>query len=163
VYAARVLDGGAAIYGSLLAAFAIGLGPGALLVGRTNAVASAGKVWLGTGFFEGVAFLLLALTGIFPFALVLFFSIGVLSGYGNVTWLSTVQLIVPSEMQGRYFGVDQLGSFAVVPIGQVLGASVIQLLGIRSDFLIVAGGVCAVSLLFLISKEMRALRYSGKK
>lgn len=42
VYGSDVLKGGAVVYGSLLAAFAIGMGPGALLVGRTKAVAYAG-------------------------------------------------------------------------------------------------------------------------
>jgi hypothetical protein len=48
---------------------------------------------------------------------------------------------VPTELQGRYFGVDQLGTFAVVPVGQVLGALTIQTLGVEVDFLVVAAGV----------------------
>jgi len=161
VYAAKELNGGAIVYGSLLATFAIGLGPGALLVGRTNAVAHAGKIWGLSGFFTGLAILLLSVTRSFIIALVLFLVVGILSGYGNVTWLSTVQLIVPSEMQGRYFGVDQLGSFAVVPVGQVLGALVIQVLNVQIDYLIVAIGLSVTSLGFLLSKELRALGYSA--
>lgn len=159
VYAAKVLNGGALVYGSLLAAYAIGLGPGALMVGRTRAVAFAGKVWGITAFLEGLAILVIALSGSFIIALVAFLGIGALSGYGNVTWLSTVQLVVPSEMQGRYFGVDQLGSFVVVPVGQVLGAVMIQTLGIRADFLTTAIGASVTSLGFLLSREMRGLRY----
>ena len=161
VYAAKVLDGGAPVYGALLAAYAIGLGPGALMVGRTRAVAFAGKVWAVTGFLEGLLILVLALSGNLVVALGASLAIGILSGYGNVTWLSTVQLIVPSGMQGRYFGVDQLGSFVVVPVGQVLGALVIQTLGIRLDFLTTAVGVSVISLGFLLSNEMRGLGYVG--
>ena len=161
IYAAKALDGGALVYGSLLAAYAIGLGPGALLVGRTRAVAFAGKVWCFTGFLEGIAILILALSDSVVIALAASLAIGMLSGYGNVTWLSTVQLIVPSEMQGRYFGVDQLGSFVVVPVGQVAGALVIQTLGIRADFLVAAIGASVISLTFLLSSEMRGLRYVG--
>lgn len=160
VYADKVLDGGALVYGSLLAVFAIGVGVGAILVGRMNAVSRAGKIWGLTGFFEGTAVLFIALTKSFVLALVLFIVLGILSGYGNVTWLSAVQLIVPSEMQGRYFGVDQLGSFAVVPIGQVLGALIIQAMSIQIDFLIVAVGACVTSLAFLFLKELRALGFS---
>ena len=47
---------------------------------------------------------------------------GFILGYGNAAWLSFVQLAVPREMQGRYFGVDQLGSLGVIPVGQVAGA-----------------------------------------
>ncbi len=160
VYTSVLLGGGATSYGALLAAFALGLGPGALLVGKTKAVRMAGMVWVGAGLFEGIVLLAIAFTGDFILALALFFVLGVLVGYGNVTWLSAVQLIVPAELQGRYFGVDQLGSFAVVPVGQVLGAFVIQGSGVQVDFLISACGVVATSLAFLLSRDLRHLRYS---
>jgi len=163
VYAANALNGGAVVYGSLLAAMAIGMGPGALLVGRTKAVAHAGVIWGATGLLFGVAILSLTFTRSFIVALALFLAVGVISGYANVTWLSVVQLIVPSEMQGRYFGVDQLGSFAVIPVGQVIGAFIIQSLSIQTDFLIAAVGVCVTSFVFLLSKEMRSVGYSIEK
>ena len=105
----------------------------------------------------------MAFTRSFPVASALFFILGVLSGYGNVTWLSAVQLIVPSDMQGRYFGVDQLGSFAVMPVGQVLGAFIIQSVSVRTDFLVAAVGISVTSLVFLLSKDMRAVGYSTEK
>jgi MFS family permease len=163
VYAANVLNGGAAVYGSLLAAFAIGMAPGALLVGRTSAVAHAGVVWVATGLLAGGVVLLLTFSRNFIVALALFLVVGIISGYANVTWLSVVQLIVPSDMQGRYFGVDQLGSFAVIPVGQVLGAFIIQSLSIQTDFLIAAVGIFVTSFVFLLSREMRAVGYSRKK
>jgi MFS family permease len=163
VYASNALNGGAVVYGSLLAALAIGMGPGALLVGRTKAVAYAGIIWAVTGLLVGAAILLLAFTRSFIVALVLFFILGVISGYANVTWLSAVQLIVPSEMQGRYFGVDQLGSFAVMPVGQVIGAFIIQSLSIQADIIVAGVGMCVTSLVFFLSKDMRAVGYSAEK
>jgi len=162
VYAANALGGGASTYGLLLALFAIGLGPGALLVGKTDAVAVAGRVWVVSGFLSGIMVLSLALTSSLVLALALFFALGVLTGYANVTWLSAVQLLVPSEMQGRYFGVDQLGSFAAIPVGQVIGALVIQSSSIQSDFLVAAGGMCLASLGFLASSDLRALGYARR-
>ena len=163
IYATNVLNGGVTAYGSLLAAFAVGMAPGALLVGRTKAVAYAGIVWGATGLLAGAAMLLSAFTRSFIVAFVLFLAVGVISGYANVTWLSAVQLIVPSEMQGRYFGVDQLGSFAVMPVGQVLGAFIIQSVSVQTDFLVAAVGTCVISLVFLFSKDMRAVGYSAEK
>ncbi|MGA2524770.1 MAG: MFS transporter [Candidatus Bathyarchaeia archaeon] len=163
VYATNVLNGGVAVYGSLLAAFAVGMAPGALLVGRTKAVAYAGIVWGGTGLLAGATMLLSAFTQSFIVAFVLFLVVGVISGYANVTWLSAVQLIVPSEMQGRYFGVDQLGSFAVMPVGQVLGAFIIQSMSVKTDFIVAAVGISVISLVFLLSKDMRAVGYSAEK
>jgi len=163
IYATNVLNGGVTAYGSLLAAFAVGMAPGALLVGRTKAVAYAGIVWGATGLLAGAAMLLSAFTRSFIVAFVLFLAVGVISGYANVTWLSAVQLIVPSEMQGRYFGVDQLGSFAVMPVGQVLGAFIIQSMSVKTDFIVAAVGISVISLVFLLSKDMRAVGYSAEK
>ena len=125
-------------------------------------MAVAGKVWVVSGFLSGIMVLSLALTSSLVIALALFFALGVLTGYSNVTWLSAVQLLVPSEMQGRYFGVDQLASFAAIPVGQVIGALVIQSSSVQSDFLVAAGGMCLASLGFLASSDLRALGYARR-
>jgi hypothetical protein len=64
-------------------------------------------------------------------------------------------------MQGRYFGVDQLGSFAVVPVGQVVGAFLITANGVQFDYLVAAFGILLSSAVFLLSGEMRGLRYNS--
>jgi hypothetical protein len=69
-----------------------------------------------------------------------------------------VQLIVPTEMQGRYFGVDQLGSFAVVPVGQVVGAFLISSRGVQFDYLVAAVGIILSSIVFLLTKDLRGLK-----
>jgi MFS family permease len=157
VYTARVLSGGAFVYGALLSLFGLGFAPGALLVGRTNAVRAAGLVWVTAGAFAFV----LALAPSEYVAFTAAFGLGFVSGYSNTTWLSVVQLIVPTEMQGRYFGVDQLGSFAVVPVGQVVGAFLITVNGVRFDYLVAAFGILVSSAIFLLSGEMRGLGYNG--
>lgn len=161
VYTARVLGGGAFVYGALLSLFGLGFAPGALLVGRTNAVRAAGLVWGVSGVAAGASALALALASNLYIAFTAAFVLGLISGYSNTTWLSVVQLIVPTEMQGRYFGVDQLGSFAVVPVGQVVGAFLITAKGVRFDYLVAAFGILISSALFLLSGEMRRLKYTG--
>jgi hypothetical protein len=163
VYTARVLGGGALVYGALLSLFGLGFAPGALLVGRTNAVRAAGLVWGVSGVVAGGFALVLALAPSEYFAFSAAFGLGIASGYGNTTWLSVVQLIVPTEMQGRYFGVDQLGSFAVVPVGQVVGAFLITVNGVQFDYLVAAFGILISSAIFLLSGEMRGLRYNGPR
>jgi MFS family permease len=160
VYAAQVLNGGPIIYGTLLSLLALGFGPGAILVGRTNAVKAAGLVWGASSVAAGFAVLLLALA---PNALVAFaavFTLGLALGYGNTTWLSVVQLIVPTEMQGRYFGVDQLGSFAVIPLGQIAGALLIGVGGVQFEYLVASVGLIITSAAFLLSRQMRSLKYT---
>jgi MFS family permease len=161
VYAADVLHGGAEVYGLLLALFTLGFAPGALIVGRTRAVARAGWVWCLTMLALSPTVLLLALSPDLAVAAASILLSGFVVGYGNATWLSFVQLAVPGEMQGRYFGVDQLGSLGVIPVGQVVGAFLIQASGVRFEYSVAAAGLLVSGLLFILSKDMRSLRYGG--
>lgn len=160
VYTSEALHGGAITYGVFLALFALGAAPGALLVGPTGAVRRAGMVWLLSGALEGLLLLALALA---PGRIVAFsaiFAFGLVFGLSNTTWLSAVQIIVPNEMQGRYFGVDQLGSFAITPVGQIIGGLSIAAFGLARTFGLAAGGFIVVSLAFLVFPELRDLGYS---
>jgi MFS family permease len=118
-------------------------------------------VWGVSGVAAGAFAFLLALAPSEYVAFTAAFGLGFVLGYSNTTWLSVVQLIVPTEMQGRYFGVDQLGSFAVVPVGQVVGAFLITVNGVQFDYLVAAFGILVSSAIFLLSGEMRGLRYNG--
>ncbi len=159
VYAADVFQGGAEVYGLLLALFTLGFAPGAIIVGRTRAVARAGWVWCLCMLGLAPSVLLLALSPDLAVAAASMLLTGFILGYGNATWLSFVQLAVPGEMQGRYFGVDQLGSLGVIPVGQVVGAFLIQASGVRFEYSVAAAGLLVSGLLFILSKDMRSLRY----
>jgi MFS family permease len=159
VYAADVLHGGAEVFGLLLALFTLGFAPGALMVGRTRAVARAGWVWCLCGLALAPSVLLLALSPDLAVAAASILLTGFILGYGNATWLSFVQLAVPGEMQGRYFGVDQLGSLGVIPVGQVVGAFLIQASGVRFEYSVAAAGLLVSGIFFILSKDMRSLRY----
>jgi len=64
-------------------------------------------------------------------------------------------------MQGRYFGVDQLGSLGVIPVGQVVGAFLIQASGVRFEYSVAAAGLLLSGVFFILSKDMRSMRYAG--
>jgi MFS family permease len=159
VYAADVFQGGAEVYGLLVALFTLGFAPGAIIVGRTRAVARAGWVWCLCMLGLAPSVLLLALSPDLGVAAASILLTGFILGYGNATWLSFVQLAVPGEMQGRYFGVDQLGSLGVIPVGQVVGAFLIQASGVRFEYSVAAAGLLVSGLLFILSKDMRLLGY----
>lgn len=159
VYTTELLHGGALTYGTFLAAFALGAAPGALLVGPTRAVERAGLVWLLSGVVDGGLILALALAPVPLVAYGCIFVLGIAFGLSNTTWLSAVQAFVPNEMQGRYFGIDQLGSFAVIPVGQVLGGLAVASLGLRETYGVAAAGFVVTSLAFLAFPELRAFGY----
>ena len=157
LYSALVLHAGAGVFGALVGLFALGFGPGSLLVAPTGAVRHAGLVWLGMGIVGGVLLVALALLPVLPVALALTFALGMTFGYGNTTWLTTVQIVVPTEMQGRYFGLDQLGSWAIIPAGQLAGGLLILAWGVPATFAFCGLGIIATFVAFTLSRELRNL------
>ncbi len=159
-YATLVLRASALDYALLLAAGVAGSAIGALLVGRVGAVRWAGPAWtVPYGVVSGGVVLALALWPSFPTALGALFALGALAGFAGTAWLSAAQLLVPPEVQGRYFGVDSLGSVAILPAAQIGGAFLIADYGTRSTFLYVGLLWVVAGLVFLAPRALRELGY----
>ena len=160
VYATGPLAAGPATYGVLLGLFAIGSGAGALLAARWRTYRWAGWVWLSMGAVQGILVLgLSALPYLLP-AASLAFSLGIAIGVTNATWLSAAQLIVPSEMQGRYFGIDQVGSLAVIPLAQIVGAYLVATQGVLFAYFVAGLGALLSVVAFFFWPRLRQLRSS---
>lgn len=157
VYADKALDGNGITFGILTGLFALGWAPGAYASTRYKTVRRAGLVWIVVGVLVGACFVMMSLIPLLIPAMAFAFMAGTLLGLSNTTWLTAVQLIVPTDMQGRYFGLDQLGSFAVIPVGQVLGAFMIAASSVNLDFLVAGIGTAASSGIFILSPYLRAL------
>lgn len=154
-YAVLVLHGSALVFAGLLAAQVLGTAIGSLLVGRVGGARYAGRAWVVCyGVMAGMAALVLALVPQVPVALVVLFAIGTLSGFAGTSWLTAAQLLVPTEMQGRYFGVDSLGSVAILPVSQIGGALIIDVYGVRTTYLIAAILWVAAGLLFIAPRAL---------
>lgn len=144
VFATVALHGNAFTFGLLVAAMSLGGATGALLVGRTHALRHAGKAWVvGYGLVGGSALTLFALVPAVTLALPLLFLFAAAAAFAGTTWLSTAQAIVPSEMQGRYFAVDGLISWVVLPVAEIAGALLIGAFGVGPTFLAAGLGLVA--------------------
>ncbi|HTZ62308.1 MAG TPA: MFS transporter [Thermoplasmata archaeon] len=159
-YATYVLHGSALVYSGLLAAEVAGTALGSLLVGRLGAARYAGKAWVVPyGAVSGGVALALALVPNVPVSIVTFFTLGLLAGFAGTAWLTAAQLLVPTGMQGRYFGVDALGSAAILPAAELIGAFLIGLFGVdsfgvRTTFLIAAIVWIVVGVAFLVPRAL---------
>jgi MFS family permease len=159
-FATEVLHGSALLFAGLLAVEVAGSAIGSLLVGRVHAERWAGKAWvLPYGVVSGGVAIALA---VFPVPLVslsALFALGLLGGFAGTSWLTAAQLLVPTEMQGRYFGIDSLGSWAIIPAGQIGGALLIDSLGVPSTYLIAGILWVAAGVGFLGARAMWRLAY----
>lgn len=162
VYTVNSLHGTALAYGVLEALLAAGWGIGGLSVSRLRLTRFTGRFWALTGFVEGVVVLLLVLVPTLVVALPLFLIIGVWQGVCNVTWLSSVQTLVPSDLQGRYLATDNSISYAAIPASQVVGGVLIVAIGLPSTFLFVAVGSLVAGVGYLGLGSLRKFGYDPR-
>jgi MFS family permease len=159
-FATEVIHGSALVFATLLAAEVAGSGIGALLVGRVDAVRWAGKAWvIAYGIVSGGVAIVLALAPIPWVSVSAMFALGLLGGLAGTAWLTAAQLLVPSEMQGRYFGIDSLGSWAIIPAGQIGGALLIGALGVGPTYLLAGVLWTVTGVGFLAARAMWRLSY----
>ncbi|HTT73826.1 MAG TPA: MFS transporter [Thermoplasmata archaeon] len=157
-YATEVLHGSALLYALLLAVEVAGTGIGSLLVSRTGGVRRAGRAWVVPyGAASGAVVLALTLVPESGVALAGLFLLGLFGGYAGTAWLTAAQLLVPAEMQGRYFGIDSLGSIAIIPASQIGGAFLIAAYGVREAYLATAIVWIAAGLFFLVPRALGRL------
>jgi DHA3 family macrolide efflux protein-like MFS transporter len=161
IYTTNILHGDATTYGLFLGVLSLGAVPGSLMVGRFDMVKRAGYVWTLFGVVGGVLLLALMLVPVPVLDFGAIFAFGVGLGIAMTTWLSIVQVIIPNEMQGRYFGIDQLGSVALLPVGQALGGIAIASYGLPWTFEFASGAFLLSGLVFLGFPSLRNLGYSG--
>lgn len=159
VYTSVVLQGNAVVYGGIEAVLAAGWGVGGLAVGRLRLTRFTGTVAALTGLVEGAVVLGLILVPLVPVALALVLVVGTWQGIHNVAWLSTVQAVVPGEMQGRYLATDNALSYAAIPASQVLGGLLIVAVSLPVTFLLVAAGSVVAGLGFLSLTSLRRFGY----
>jgi predicted MFS family arabinose efflux permease len=148
---------GADVFGLCVGFSAIGYGVGSLSVGRLRLARRAGWTYILGWSAAGIILLVLGLVPSVPLLLVATPAIGVLSGLSNTAYLSCVQRIVPGPMLGRFFAIDEVGSFAVIPLGQVVGGILVVMAGVDATFVIAGLGSAVSTLALLASKPSREL------
>ena len=159
VYATLSIHGDAFTFGVLLASLTVGYGVGSLAVGPTRATRHAGIVWVVFGgMVPGLAVAGVAVLPDTLVALPLIVVFGLTTGFAGVTWLTTAQTIVPSNVQGRYYALDGMISWAAIPAAEVMGALLIDALGINTTFLIAGIGLIATGAVGSLNARLRGLR-----
>lgn len=162
VYSNDALHGNAVVFGLLEALLALGYGGGGLLVGRLGLARYTGRIWTYAAFGQGLAVAGMVFVPSLAFVAPLFLAFGVLQGTLNVSWLTTVQAIVPERMQGRYFAIDNTLSFAAIPASQIVGGILISVSGLSATFLLTAAGALATAGVLLTLRDLRGLGYDPR-
>ena len=146
-------------YGALVAVLTAGTAVGFAIAPRLRFESRAGRLTIALIFLMGVLLLAFGLVHSIWYALPIAFVYGLMPGILMTIFLSTVQATVPDEMMGRVFSADEVGSYALVPVGQFAGGLLVVLVGVQGTYL-VAGGAVALFALIMVS-SFGALRRLG--
>jgi DHA3 family macrolide efflux protein-like MFS transporter len=159
VYVTSYLKESGTFFGLLVASLGLGIAGGSLAVGWLNAVSYAGKLFILTSAGFGVTTLLLALIHSAYLAMVIVAFMGVSLGLINTTFFSVIQLVVPNEILGRVLSVDEVGSYAAIPMGQIVAGLLISSSGIVLNYLTAGTGVILTVFVMIFLKDLRNFRY----
>jgi MFS family permease len=148
-------------YGAMVAATTFGSAVGLVAVAHTPFEERAGRVLIGFVLAIGIAIVGLALVRTVWLALPIMFVFGLFPGMVQTVFLSTVQATVPNELLGRVFSADEVGSYALVPIGQATGGALTVAIGIQGTYLVAGGSIVALACVMAGGfGSLRALAFS---
>ncbi len=159
-YAERVLHGGAATYGFLGAAVAVGAIAGALLVGKVDIRSRVGPTLLAGDAAAGAVIVLLGLARSIPLALIEAAGFGVLLSVMNVPLFAALQARVPARLLGRTTAVLMGFLLAAAPFGAFFAGTMAERSSIPFVYGILGIVVIAIAPIgaFAMS-ELRRLAY----
>lgn len=146
-------------YGALVAVLTAGTAIGFAIAPRLHFEPRAGRLMIAVIFLMGILLLAFGLVRSIWYALPIAFVYGLMPGIFMTIFLSTVQATVPDEMMGRVFSADEVGSYALVPVGQFAGGLLVVLIQVQGTYL-TAGGAVAIFALIAVS-SFGALRRLG--
>jgi MFS family permease len=146
-------------YGAIVAASTLGVALGFLVIPRVRFEPHAGRWVILLTSLMGVALLALGLVHSIWLALPIMFAYGMLPGMIQTVVLSTIQATVPDAMMGRVFSADEVGSYALVPMGQSTGGLLTLEIGVQGTFLTAGGAICVGGV--LMASTFGALRRLG--
>ncbi len=151
-------------YGAMIAAGTAGVAAGFLTIPRLKFEPRAGRFLVALTFLLGLSLLSFGLVRSIDLALAIYFVYGAVTGMFVNVFLSTVQATVPDEMMGRVFSADELGSSALIPVGQFAGGLLVLFVTVRGSFLLAGGAIVALGVVTLFTfGAMRALAYQPQR
>jgi hypothetical protein len=150
-------------YGALVASMTAGSAVGFVLIPRLGFEHRAGRVLILLTVAMGVALLALGVVRSVWLALPIVFVYGMVPGMFSTVFLTTIQATVPDEKMGRVFSADEVGSYALVPVGQFAGGLVTLAIGVQGTYLAAGAAIALFGLLMAGGfGALRGLRYHSR-
>jgi len=157
VYTVRVLGEAGGTFGYLLAGFSAGFFLGSLAVGRIGILPQYGQFFGVALMMSGGLLALLVLVPNFGIALGALTGVGMLLGLIVTGFTILVQRVVPSDLLGRYLGLDETLTWTVAPLGILAGGILAQASGVLVSFGVAVLGLIATGVVALLMTGLRSI------
>jgi MFS family permease len=154
---ARAHLGGAAAWGAISAADALGLVLGGLISLRYTPRKPMLFV-VGTGAALAVCPLILALVAPLPVICVVVFALGALSEVMMVQWTVQMATRIPSDKLARVSSYDAFGSLAAMPLGALIAGPLAGRIGVPKTQFAAAAVMFLASAFTLLPRDIRTIR-----
>ncbi|HEY6237700.1 MAG TPA: MFS transporter [Thermoplasmata archaeon] len=159
VYTVDDLHQPASMFGFLLAGYSAGFFVGSLGTPRVGIVGFYGRFFVLALIGSGGLLGLLVLWPSFALVFAALTALGGLLGLVVTGFFNLILRLVPSELLGRFLGVEEMLTWAVAPMGIVTGGLLTQSFGISVGFAAAAIGLMGVGGIALLSRGIRSIRY----
>jgi hypothetical protein len=147
-------------YGAIVGTSTIGVAVGFATAPRLRFESRAGRAIIVFTLVMGLAILALGLVRSIWLALPIVFVYGLMPGMITTVFLSTIQATVPDRMMGRVFSADEVGSMALIPVGQYTGGLLTLSVGVQGTYLDAGGAIVLFGLVIATAfGSMRRLGY----
>ncbi len=144
LYVHNWLVQGAFVLGALTFVSSLGMAIGASAVNTIRYERAPGGYLALFVVLIGLSLLILPFTHS-PYVAVLAVGVfGLLLGMVTTIYLVVIQRSVPNELLGRVFAADEVGSFALVPLGQSVGGAITALRGLAFAYWSTGGGIAVM-------------------
>jgi len=159
VYTVDDLHAPASTFGVLLAGYSAGFFVGSLRAPHVGIVRYYGRFFVLALVACGGLLAVLVVWPAFVVVLVALTLFGTLLGFVVTGFFNLILRLVPSGLLGRYFGLEEMLTWAVAPLGIVTGGVLTQAFGVTVGFGVAAVGLVAVGAIALLSRRIRSIRY----
>jgi MFS family permease len=135
---------GAVVLGALTFVSSVGTAIGSSAVNAIRYDRSPGLYLALFVVLTGVSLAILPITHSPFIALAAIAVFGFFIGMFTTIYLVVIQRSVPNELLGRVFAADEVGSFALIPVGQSAGGAITALRGIAFTYWLTGGGIAVL-------------------
>lgn len=159
VYAKDALSTNAIGYTLIFVAIGIGTASGSFLVGKVKFRQHLGMTLILSSIMAGATMIALSPQTELVAAIPIIVLLGLCLGIYNVNYINMLQATAPNRILGRVMSLDQILSYAILPLSLAIAGPLVDVMGIRTAYLWSGVMVMLIGSATFLSRKFRKCSY----